>query len=85
MLHNQLEKSDGIRMIWFLSERGVAKAERCWCIFHLKAKEELTDWVTDADALLSTRATPQLINDDQGSVTRIVDYVRDLKTNNKAF
>lgn len=52
-------------------------------IFHLKAKEDLADWVTDADALLSTRATPQLINDDQGLVTRIVDYVRDLKEHNK--
>ena len=45
---------------------------------YLEAKEELANRVTDADALLSTGAPPQLVYDDQGPVTCVVDYVRDL-------
>lgn len=47
-------------------------------MLYLEAKEELTDRVADADALLSTGTTPQLVYDDQGPVTYVVDYVRDL-------
>lgn len=50
----------------------------CPCILYLEAKEEFTNGVTDADALLSTCAAPQLVYDDQGAVACIVDYVGDL-------
>lgn len=50
----------------------------CKCKLYLEAKEELADRVTNADALLRTGTPPQLVYDDQGPVTYIVDYVRDL-------
>ena len=42
---------------------------------YLEAEEELTDSVTEAHALLSTGATSQLVDDDEGSVTHVVDYI----------
>lgn len=47
-------------------------------ILYLEAKEELTNGVTNADAFLGTGTTPQLIYDDQGPLTYIVDYIRHL-------
>lgn len=47
-------------------------------VLHLQAKEELANSVADADALLSTGATAQLINYDQGPVASVVDYIRNL-------
>lgn len=47
-------------------------------VLYLEAQEELTNRVTYANALLGTGTTAQLIYDDQGPVTYIVDYIRDL-------
>lgn len=45
---------------------------------YLEAKEEFTNRMTDANALFSTGTTAQLIYDDQGPVTYIVNYIGDL-------
>lgn len=70
-------KRIGIRFFWFPFER-----KECQCgglyAYYLEAKQELANCVADADAFLSTGSTPQLIYDDQGPVTYIVDYVSDL-------
>lgn len=47
-------------------------------VLHLEAKEKLANSVADADALLSTGTTAQLVNYDQGPVACVVDYIRNL-------
>lgn len=73
-----MKQRNPIYLVFIFTERSCSAGIYLVIVRYLEAKEELTNRVTDADALLSTGAAAQLIYDDQGPVTYVVDYIRDL-------
>lgn len=51
-------------------------------MLYLEAKEELTHGVAEANALFSIGSPAQLVYNDQGPVTDVVYYIRNLRMRN---